>query len=409
MRNVSRSCMALLLLAFAANWMLMLRPTPPPGETKAQADIQVHDIQGCLGGNRTSKDAIVMMIQKHHSTYGGHTVDISGPLLSLKKAYPQVHKADILLWHEGDFTWNDIPTDKFKGMNVRLCNLNHAEGVWGPRPNASVPNMQFSVGYRNMIRFYAVTIWNVLSDLGYEYVMRLDDDSNFMSPIQYNLFDALRSQDAVYGYRQESRECDNGGFGGFVDQYVTSNQIVPKFGALDEPYCNQMGQYGYYSNFFVSRIAWWQQPQVAHFIQTFDESNLIYKKRCGDLVFQTAALKLFAKPREVLKYVDWSYAHVTVNNGDWAWGGVSFGTEDPRRNTRQKMKAFQKWMADRWGIEGPQDASLLSVDCNVTNRLCGVSSCRKSGEHGIELLMGRNTAGYWWNAPSLSQCMKEPS
>ncbi|CAB9497277.1 glycosyltransferase family 15 protein [Seminavis robusta] len=364
----------------------------PPKNPQAKAKVQPMFIQGCFGGNRTSRDAIVMVVQKKHSTYIGHNVDISSPLLSLRKAYPQVAKSDVLLWHEGDFSWEDIHTEKLEGMNVRLCNLKHPKGAWGPPPNVSVPEMKFSVGYRNMIRFYSVTIWNVLTDLGYEYVMRLDDDSNFMSPIQYNLFDALRSQQAVYGYRQESKECGSYEFGPFVDNYLNKHEMSPMHGALDEPYCeSKLGQYGFYNNFFITRISWWLQPQVAEFVQAFDASNLIYSQRDNDLIFQTAAVKLFAEPRAVLKYVDWSYAHVTVIDGKWVFGGVSFGTEDPKTG-KQQRKGFQKWMVRRWGLKHHTvdlaNENIITVKCTVTNRLCGISNCDKSGEHGLEETIG---------------------
>ena len=42
------------------------------------------------------------------------------------------------------------------------------------------PN-KFSVGYRHMVRFFTVGIWEVASGLGYQFVMRLDDDAFVLS------------------------------------------------------------------------------------------------------------------------------------------------------------------------------------------------------------------------------------
>ncbi|CAB9510862.1 glycosyltransferase family 15 protein [Seminavis robusta] len=359
----------------------------------------------CEGGGKVSRDAIVMLMQKKHSTYAGdHTVDIAGPLLSLQSAYKAVQAADVLLWHEGEFALSEIPVDRLQGMNVRLCNLKNAKGVWGPPPNAEVPpkspEMPWSVGYRNMIRFYAVTIWDVLSELGYDYVMRLDDDSNFMSPIAYNLFDALRSQNAIYGFRQEAEECGSTRFGPFIDRFIKKNKIVPKYGAIEGSYCkSQLGRYGYYNNFFISRVSWWHEPLPSQLVHKFDESSLIYTHRDNDLIFQTAVVKLFAEPQEVLKYVDWTYAHVTVNNGEYLYGGVSFGTEDPDNENQQRDK-FLDWMAKRWHIKGsgisnmkrPIGKLLNLKRCPVTNRLCAFSNCTKSGEHVKENQIGPRRA-----------------
>ena len=58
-----------------------------------------------------------------------------------------------------------------------------------------------------MIRFYAVTIWPTLHKLGYQWVMRLDDDSFILSPVKYNVFNDIRRRGALYAYRTLSREC----------------------------------------------------------------------------------------------------------------------------------------------------------------------------------------------------------
>ena len=39
-----------------------------------------------------------------------------------------------------------------------------------------------------------MTIWPTLARLGYEWVMRMDDDSFFLSDIAYNIFDDMRAR-----------------------------------------------------------------------------------------------------------------------------------------------------------------------------------------------------------------------
>jgi hypothetical protein len=335
----------------------------------------------CQGDSFSSTDAITMLIQKTHSTYdSSHPVDIIDPLTRLHKAYPFAAQADILLLHEGDFSLADVQGIKrnFADLNIRLCNVQCAPGVWGPPKDKEtgetipVADMMWSVGYRNMIRLYAVTIWDLLSDLGYTYTMRLDDDSLFLSNMSYNLFDALRAVNASYGFRQFAWECDHAGvFSDFVDGYVEKNNIVPAYGTLDthDGYCWSLGAYGFYNNFFITKIDFWKQPKVKQYINFFDESRLIYDHRVGDLNFQTSAVKLFAKYSEVLQYVDWTYAHVTVRKGGkWLYGGLSIGTEDDVYST---TKLFQKWMMERWNVDA-KDSSYRDDRCRVFNRLCGI-------------------------------------
>jgi len=57
-----------------------------------------------------------------------------------------------------------------------------------------------------MIRFYAMRVWKVLHDMGYDYVMRLDDDSMILSEIPYNIFDFMAEHRYDYGYRVLTKE-----------------------------------------------------------------------------------------------------------------------------------------------------------------------------------------------------------
>ena len=64
-----------------------------------------------------------------------------------------------------------------------------------------------------------VTIWRTLARLGYEWVMRMDDDSFVLSPVTYNVFDDMRARGLAYGYRTISRECPTI-FGDFVEGFA---------------------------------------------------------------------------------------------------------------------------------------------------------------------------------------------
>ena len=86
-----------------------------------------------------------------------------------------------------------------------------------------MPENKFSAGYRYMIRFYAVTIWRTLRRLGYEWVMRMDDDSFILSPVHYNIFDDMRARNLLYGYRIISKECPTI-FGDFVEGFAAHTE-----------------------------------------------------------------------------------------------------------------------------------------------------------------------------------------
>ena len=58
-----------------------------------------------------------------------------------------------------------------------------------------------------MMRFFAMEIWNFFAEWNkatgctYRYIFRMDEDSFLHSPIRYDIFDFMRSNEYVYGYR----------------------------------------------------------------------------------------------------------------------------------------------------------------------------------------------------------------
>ena len=68
------------------------------------------------------------------------------------------------------------------------------------------------VGYRHMIRLFTRMLWDLAAELGYEYVMRLDEESFIYSRIPYNIFARMRDGGLDYGYRMVSYES------GFSDE-----------------------------------------------------------------------------------------------------------------------------------------------------------------------------------------------
>lgn len=333
------------------------------------------DLNEYCTGVRQSRDVIVYLGQKTHSSYDAtHKNTLNASMESLRNNMLRVKDSDVIVWHEGDLTPEDATA--LNGVtNVRFCLLCAATGWGSPNWLPVVPESKFSAGYRFMIRFYAVTIWETLSNLGYMWVMRMDDDSFILSPVKYNIFADMRRRGLLYGYRMLSKECPTI-FGDFVDTYAQhtaekleevpldeeSRHIIKFCGtwprhcrkeqmrqalmdalqkqfppevdkkpkALVSWYCNGPGQLGYYNNWFVTQINWWlKNPRVVRMIRAFDQSNLIFTRRCNDLIFQTAVIKLFMQKLKRKRYTDFTYQHHTVSNGEVTFGGIESGYQDP--------------------------------------------------------------------------------
>ena len=99
-------------------------------------------------------------------------------------------------------------------------------------------------------------------------------------------------------------------------------------------------------------------------VRAFDASGLIFTHRANDLIFQTAAIRLFMPPARRARFADFSragprllrscvrcvcrtrarhrYQHHTMRHGRVNFGGFESGTADPdaRANARKYAAAF---------------------------------------------------------------------
>jgi hypothetical protein len=55
------------------------------------------------------------------------------------------------------------------------------------------------MGYRSMCRFFALRFPLVMGAIGYEWAVRIDDDSHFPEPIRYNLVVEMLAANAIFG------------------------------------------------------------------------------------------------------------------------------------------------------------------------------------------------------------------
>lgn len=355
-------------------------------------------------GKRRSRDVIIYLGQKQHSSYDAtHANTLNASMASLRENYGGVGEADVIVWHEGDLTRDDANALDGGAANVRFCLLTNATG-WALPPwihPEELPEMTWSLGYRKMIRFYAVTVWHTLHRLGYEWMMRMDDDSFFLSRVDYSIFDSMRANKRLYAYRMLSAECPRV-FSDFVREFVlrdvdtsdaamlrdyrtvmTESGIDVRFVdictnlprhcrapqkrerlrneilkldlnnnpemvafavARGMPYCAALGQYGYYNNWFVTNINWWRKHERASaIIRAFDATGLIFTHRSNDLIFQTAVLKLYMPPENRYRHIDFSYQHHTMRHNQVQYGGIESGTDD--KDYRSRLQAY----ADKYG------------------------------------------------------------
>ena len=276
------------------------------------------------------RPAIVYLTQAKHSSYAGR--DSLGLLKQsvrlLFENYNSAYRHDLLFFHTGDvsLTVQQEVLSLCMGSYARFHELASHHFSIPPGTPAQKTwryNKKFSAGYRHMIRFFTSGLWDVLADLGYNYVMRMDEDSFLWSPIRYNIFAFMAQNGYEYGYRLASLERDGQAerFHTFIREYALRRSIQPTWllnscrsSKLNNFTLKDCGDtYNIYNNWFVAQVGFWRHPRVQDFLSHINRSHVIYSERWGDLLWQSAALQLFMDLTKVWMFTDFSYEHATFS------------------------------------------------------------------------------------------------
>lgn len=300
------------------------------------------------------RNAVVYLAQKKHSSYGRDSYNVLLQSLSLlTKNYlslsDHLNNTNIFIFHNGDFDHLDLQRiESLIGPGsrgaVHFVDLSGSRFWARPKSNRNDDPSSwyayplFSEGYRRMMHWYAIDIWqffkrlNDETDCGYRYIFRLDEDSFIHSTISYDIFEFFRSNQYVYGFRLCAYEMQ-------VTQRMWTwwkrrdPTFVPQRD-IDLQMC------GFYNNLFVADLEFFQSDRVKEFLDFIDFHGHIYRRRLGDLMIHTMAVLAFAPPERIHRFLDFTYEHGTENqtSGCLAWGGIQAGYNDPNASTT--LEAF---------------------------------------------------------------------
>lgn len=151
--------------------------------------------------------AIVYLTQARHSSYDRDSLALLRRSVQLiGEHYNHAQQDDMVFFHTGDISL------AAQHSILGECGQTYARFERLPRSDFSIPPgtpnestwlqpKAFSVGYRHMIRLFAIGLWGHMARLGYQFVMRLDEDSFILSPIRYNVFTHMSAQGVDYAHR----------------------------------------------------------------------------------------------------------------------------------------------------------------------------------------------------------------
>lgn len=275
-----------------------------------------------------TQGAIVYLTQLKHSSYGRDSLGLLKRSVTLLFTnYNAVQQDDVIFFH------TDMPADA-QAEVLSLCTGSHAHFHEVPSHHFTSPagtppestwryRKKFSAGYRHMIRFFTSGLWHVMAEMGYAYVMRLDEDSFIWSPVKYNFFSYMAVRGFEYGYRLASLERDGqeGKYHSFVREYAVRRHVQPTWllhscrqRRLDSFTLRNCGPaYNVYNNWFVTKVSFWLRPDVQDYLNHINHTHVIYTERWGDLLWQSSALQLFMAFAKVFMFADFAYEHSTFS------------------------------------------------------------------------------------------------
>jgi hypothetical protein len=141
--------------------------------------------------------AIVILTHEKKLPYLSRCLDL------LYKYYNSVHRNDVLIFHDGDIS--DLYQRRLQvgrpEVQFRILDASYRTIHPSTLEAQAGRGASFNIGYRHMIRFFAIRIWPLLHELGYTYAMRLDDDSAILSTIPYDVFQYMEKYNYQYAYR----------------------------------------------------------------------------------------------------------------------------------------------------------------------------------------------------------------
>jgi hypothetical protein len=179
-----------------------------------------------------------------------------------------------------------------------------------------------------MMHWYAIDIWDYFQDYGeetgckYEFIMRFDEDSFLLSPVDYDIFDFMKRNDYNYGFRLCAYEMA-------ATQRIwklwRSSKSPPPARDIDLDMC------GVYNNFFVAKLSFFRSGLVQRFLKFVDRQGMIYRRRLGDLMIHSLSIYAFSPPDKIHRFLDFTYEHSTIDKetGCIVWGGIQAGYNDP--------------------------------------------------------------------------------
>lgn len=183
------------------------------------------------------------------------------------------------------------------------------------------------LGYQSMCRLWSGRLQHMSFLDGFDYYLRMDDDSLFLSAFQWDPFVRMEAEGLTYAYRRTA--YDSWG----IDELWSVSRSHLDLERDSIPFALRDGadrSYSYfgeqpYNNFHISDLKFWRSPQWTGMMRDMDDHHLFFKYRVGDANVHAISIMMMEES-SVAMWPETPYAH---NSNDYHndWGQQSWQDE----------------------------------------------------------------------------------
>lgn len=277
-----------------------------------------------IGSPLTTTNCIIYLIKNDPVHIRNFNESISSVAMYLKKTIDS--GVDLLLFVDKEFDRSTLQIPS--GLNARFQtapfeNLPtglepHHVASYFPHPTHSNGPLGwgdpgFSIGYRNMCRFFSGAVYEQAILNGYAYYLRLDCDSKFLSDVPYNLFEYAKRNRLIYGFIADATQTDDFrvsmGFTeisrSFVRMKGSPTQVVRSFVRARR---NGM----YYTNLELGYVPWFQSEAYMSYYRYLDSLFGFHLYRWGDAIVKYFAVRTLLPRRSSGPLRGFIYQHGAI-------------------------------------------------------------------------------------------------
>ena len=249
-----------------------------------------------------NKFAFTYLIKQDKKTWNEFVISLN---LLYKNLLSHLNcKYKVLIFCEGNPTSNANSLIKFlqiKNINITLKKINlknyvgrkSSEKYINNFPHVSDCTKSFSLGYRDMCKFFTKDIFDDDLFVDTEYFIRIDSDSFFLN-IERNFIINLQKIKADYAYLNGTIQLEDKGvalgFGQCLFQFCKKNNMNKDFLNI----CQEatLRPHIYYTNFEVIKLKWIHKEINQKLLDHIISNKGIYNYRWGDALIRYYTIKL---------------------------------------------------------------------------------------------------------------------